>query len=103
MNRIQTLFAAAKASGKKIFTAYLTMGFPDMKYSERAVETLIDNGVDNIPKRRLSCFRITMSCSAADSKRLPPQPNRPGWTPCLPWTLSMRTAGSCWMCSAGTI
>ena len=29
MNRIQTLFAAAKASGKKIFTAYLTMGFPD--------------------------------------------------------------------------
>ena len=48
MNRIQTLFAAAKASGKKIFTAYLTMGFPDMKYSERAVETLIDNGVDII-------------------------------------------------------
>lgn len=48
MSRIQTLFAAAKASGKKIFTAYLTMGFPDMKYSERAVETLIDNGVDII-------------------------------------------------------
>lgn len=48
MNRIQKLFAASKASGKKIFTAYLTMGVPDMAYSERAVETLLDNGADII-------------------------------------------------------
>ena len=48
MNRIQTLFAKAKANHEKIFTAYLTMGFPNMEYSERAVETLIDNGVDII-------------------------------------------------------
>lgn len=48
MNRIQKLFASAKANGKKVFTAYLTMGFPDMEYSERAVETLLDNGADII-------------------------------------------------------
>ncbi len=48
MNRIQTLFAKAKANNEKIFTAYLTMGFPNMEYSERTVETLIDNGVDII-------------------------------------------------------
>ncbi len=48
MNRIQTLFANAKAKNEKIFTAYLTMGFPTMAFSERAVATLIENGVDII-------------------------------------------------------
>lgn len=48
MNRIQNLFAASRKSGKKIFAAYLTMGFPDMDFSRRAVETMIRNGVDII-------------------------------------------------------
>ena len=46
MNRIQTLFAKAKAENRSIFTAYLTMGYPDMAFSEKAVEALIDHGVD---------------------------------------------------------
>ena len=48
MNRIQNLFAASRRSGRKIFAAYLTMGFPDMEISRRAVEALIENGADII-------------------------------------------------------
>lgn len=48
MNRIQKLFAKAETENKKVFTAFLTMGFPSIEFSEKAVGTLIDNGADII-------------------------------------------------------
>lgn len=46
MNRIQQLFESCRQSGKKVFTAYLSMGCPDLEYSEKAAAALLGNGAD---------------------------------------------------------
>ena len=48
MNRIESLFIKAKKENRKIFTAFLSMGYPTLELSEKAVETLIENGADII-------------------------------------------------------
>lgn len=48
MQRITEAFAKAKAEGRGAFVAYLTMGFPSLAESERAVDAAIANGADII-------------------------------------------------------
>ena len=44
-NRIGQLFAECRACGRKAFAAYMTIGFPTLAFSERAVATMLENGV----------------------------------------------------------
>lgn len=46
MNRIERKFAQVKASGRKAYVAYLTMGAPTLARSFEAFDTLVGEGVD---------------------------------------------------------
>lgn len=48
MNRIQKCFQKAREARHPVFVAYLTMGFPSLEVSGRAVDALVDNGADII-------------------------------------------------------
>lgn len=45
-DRIKRCFARAKAEGRGVFVAYLTMGYPTLAQSEAAVDDLVAGGVD---------------------------------------------------------
>lgn len=48
-SRIQKCFAKARSEGRQVFVAYLTVGYPTLAESERAVDRLIDeDGADVI-------------------------------------------------------
>lgn len=47
-NRIANCFAKARRDGRSAFVAYLTIGYPTLADSERAVDRLIDEGADII-------------------------------------------------------
>ena len=49
MNRIQKCFERSRAEGRAAFVAYLTIGYPSMDASERAIESLVgESGADII-------------------------------------------------------
>ena len=49
MNRIQKCFARSRAEGRSAFVAYLTIGYPSLDASERAIDRLIgESGADVI-------------------------------------------------------
>jgi len=47
-NRIANCFEKARMEGRSAFVAYLTIGYPTLSDSERAVDRLIDEGADII-------------------------------------------------------
>lgn len=47
-DRIANCFAKARREGRSAFVAYLTIGYPTLSDSERAVDRLIDEGADII-------------------------------------------------------
>lgn len=47
-DRIANCFAKARREGRSAFVAYLTIGYPTLSDSERAVDRLIEEGADII-------------------------------------------------------
>jgi tryptophan synthase alpha chain len=43
-NRIEQLFAECRMNGRKVFAAFMPIGFPTLALSERAVATMLENG-----------------------------------------------------------